>query len=187
MFKLARFLKPYKKQVIAGPIFKLIEAVFELIVPLVMANIIDIGVKNNDGPYIWRMGGLLLLLGVVGLCSTLVCQYFASIASQGFGTELRNKLFRHINTFSYAEVDKFGTPSLITRLTNDVNQMQQAVAMLIRLVIRAPFLAAGAIVMAMLLDLKMSLIFLVAAPFLAGVIFLVMNRSIPFYLSLIHI
>ena len=120
MFKLARFLKPYKKQVIAGPIFKLIEAVFELIVPLVMANIIDIGVKNNDGPYIWRMGGLLLLLGVVGLCSTLVCQYFASIASQGFGTELRNKLFRHINTFSYAEVDKFGTPSLITRLTNDV-------------------------------------------------------------------
>ncbi len=181
MFKLARFLKPYKKQVIAGPIFKLIEAVFELIVPLVMANIIDIGVKNNDGPYIWRMGGLLLLLGVVGLCSTLVCQYFASIASQGFGTELRNKLFRHINTFSYAEVDKFGTPSLITRLTNDVNQMQQAVAMLIRLVIRAPFLAAGAIVMAMLLDLKMSLIFLVAAPFLAGVIFLVMNRSIPFY------
>ena len=181
MFKLARFLKPYKKQVIAGPIFKLIEAVFELIVPLVMANVIDIGVKNNDGPYIWRMGGLLLLLGVVGLCSTLVCQYFASIASQGFGTELRNKLFRHINTFSYAEVDKFGTPSLITRLTNDVNQMQQAVAMLIRLVIRAPFLAAGAIVMAMLLDLKMSLIFLVAAPFLAGVIFLVMNRSIPFY------
>ena len=181
MFKLARFLKPYKKQVIAGPIFKLIEAVFELIVPLVMANIIDIGVKNNDGPYIWRMGGLLLLLGVVGLCSTLVCQYFASIASQGFGTELRNKLFRHINTFSYAEVDKFGTPSLITRLTNDVNQMQQAVAMLIRLVIRAPFLAVGAIVMAMLLDLKMSLIFLVAAPFLAGVIFLVMNRSIPFY------
>lgn len=136
-----------------------------------MANIIDIGVKNNDGPYIWRMGGLLLLLGVVGLCSTLVCQYFASIASQGFGTELRNKLFRHINTFSYAEVDKFGTPSLITRLTNDVNQMQQAVAMLIRLVIRAPFLAVGAIVMAMLLDLKMSLIFLVAAPFLAGVIF----------------
>ena len=181
MLKLARFLKPYKKQVIAGPIFKLIEAVFELIVPLVMANVIDIGVKNNDGPYIWRMGGLLLLLGVVGLCSTLVCQYFASIASQGFGTELRNKLFRHINTFSYAEVDKFGTPSLITRLTNDVNQMQQAVAMLIRLVIRAPFLAAGAIVMAMLLDLKMSLIFLVAAPFLAGVIFLVMNRSIPFY------
>ena len=182
MLKLARFLKPYKKQVIAGPIFKLIEAVFELIVPLVMANVIDIGVKNNDGPYTRRMGGgLLLLLGVVGLCSTLVCQYFASIASQGFGTELRNKLFRHINTFSYAEVDKFGTPSLITRLTNDVNQMQQAVAMLIRLVIGAPFLAAGAIVMAMLLDLKMSLIFLVAAPFLAGVIFLVMNRSIPFY------
>ena len=180
MFKLARFLKPYKKQVIAGPIFKLIEAVFELIVPLVMANIIDIGVKNNDGPYIWRMGGLLLLLGVVGLCSTLVCQYFASIASQGFGTELRNKLFRHIipsptpRWISSAAVPDYP-------LDHDVNQMQQAVAMLIRLVIRAPFLAVGAIVMAMLLDLKMSLIFLVAAPFLAGVIFLVMNRSIPFY------
>lgn len=181
MFKLARFLKPYKKQVILGPIFKLVEAVFELIVPIVMANIIDIGVKNNDGAYVWKMGGVLLLLGAVGLCSTLVCQYFASVASQGFGTELRNKLFAHINTFSYAEVDQFGTPSLITRLTNDVNQMQQAVAMLIRLVIRAPFLAIGAIVMAMILDLKMSLIFLVAAPFLAGVIFLVMNRSIPHY------
>lgn len=181
MFKLARFLKPYKKQVIIGPIFKLIEAIFELIVPLVMAKIIDIGVKNNDGAYIWKMGGVLLLLGVIGLCSALVCQYLASIASQGFGTELRNRLFHHINTFSYAEVDKFGTPSLITRLTNDVNQMQQAVAMLIRLVIRAPFLAVGAIAMAMILDLKMSLIFLIAVPFLAGVIFLVMNRSIPFY------
>lgn len=181
MFKLARFLKPYKKQVIIGPIFKLIEAIFELIVPLVMAKIIDIGVKNNDGAYIWKMGGVLLLLGVVGLCSALVCQYLASIASQGFGTELRNRLFHHINAFSYAEVDKFGTPSLITRLTNDVNQMQQAVAMLIRLVIRAPFLVIGAIAMAMILDLKMSLIFLIAAPFLAGVIFLVMNRSIPFY------
>ena len=181
MFKLARFLKPYKKQVIIGPIFKLIEAIFELIVPLVMAKIIDIGVKNNDGAYIWKMGGVLLLLGVIGLCSALVCQYLASIASQGFGTELRNRLFHHINTFSYAEVDKFGTPSLITRLTNDVNQMQQAVAMLIRLVIRAPFLAIGAIAMAMILDLKMSLIFLIAVPFLAGVIFLVMNRSIPFY------
>lgn len=181
MFKLARFLKPYKKQVIIGPIFKLIEAIFELIVPLVMAKIIDVGVKNNDGAYIWKMGGVLLLLGIVGLCSALVCQYLASIASQGFGTELRNKLFHHINAFSYAEVDKFGTPSLITRLTNDVNQMQQAVAMLIRLVIRAPFLAIGAIAMAMILDLKMSLIFLIAAPFLAGVIFLVMNRSIPFY------
>lgn len=181
MFKLARFLKPYKKQVIIGPIFKLIEAIFELIVPLVMAKIIDIGVKNNDGAYIWKMGGVLLLLGVVGLCSALVCQYLASIASQGFGTELRNRLFHHINAFSYAEVDKFGTPSLITRLTNDVNQMQQAVAMLIRLVIRAPFLVIGAIAMAMILDLKMSLISLIAAPFLAGVIFLVMNRSIPFY------
>ena len=156
MFKLARFLKPYKKQVIIGPIFKLIEAIFELIVPLVMAKIIDIGVKNNDGAYIWKMGGVLLLLGVIGLCSALVCQYLASIASQGFGTELRNRLFHHINTFSYAEVDKFGTPSLITRLTNDVNQMQQAVAMLIRLVIRAPFLAIGAIAMAMILDLKKS-------------------------------
>lgn len=181
MFKLARYLKYFKKQVIIGPIFKLTEAIFELIVPLVMAAIIDVGVKNSDTAYILKMGGVLLLLGFVGLCCALVCQYFAARASQGVGTMLRNDLFRHICSLSHAEIDKFGTPSLITRLTSDVNQLQLAVAMLIRLVIRAPFLASGAIVMAMLLDLKLSIIFLIATPLIVAVLYFVMSRSIPFF------
>ena len=181
MFSLARFLKEYKKQVILGPVFKLTEAVFELIVPLVMAQIIDVGIKNRDTAYVLKMGGVMLLLGAVGLCCALTCQYFASIASQGFGTTVRNALFRHINTLSHAEIDRFGTPSLITRLTNDVNQLQFAVAMLIRLVVRAPFLAVGALVMAMLLDFKLSVTILVATPVIVLVLYLVMHQSIPFY------
>lgn len=181
MLKLARYLKKYRLQVILGPAFKLVEAVFELIVPLVMAKIIDIGVKNSDTAYVLKMGGVLLLLGVVGLCSTLVCQRFASVASQGFGTTVRNELFEQINSFSHSELDKFGTPSLITRLTNDVNQLQYAVAMLIRLVVRAPFLAIGAIIMAMSIDLKLSLIFLAATPLIAIVTYIIMGRSIPFF------
>ena len=181
MWKLARYLKYFKKQVILGPLFKLTEAVFELIVPLVMASIIDVGVKNQDIGYVLRMGGVLLLLGAVGLGCALTCQYFAARASQGVGTMLRNDLFRHINSLSHAEIDRFGTPTLITRITNDVNQLQLAVAMLIRLVIRAPFLAIGAIIMAMMLDLKLSLIFLVATPLIVGVLYFVMSRSIPFF------
>ena len=181
MWKLARYLKYFKKQVILGPLFKLTEAVFELIVPLVMASIIDVGVKNQDMGYVLRMGGVLLLLGAVGLGCALTCQYFAARASQGVGTMLRNDLFRHINSLSHAEIDRFGTPTLITRITNDVNQLQLAVAMLIRLVIRAPFLAIGAIIMAMMLDLKLSLIFLVATPLIVGVLYFVMSRSIPFF------
>lgn len=181
MFKIARFLKGFKKQVIIGPIFKLTEAVFELIVPLVMANIIDIGVKNQDTSYVLSMGGVLVLLGVVGLGCSLVCQYNAAKASQGFGTVVRNELFSHINTLSYKELDKFGTPALITRLTNDVNQLQLAVAMLIRLVIRAPFLVIGAAVMALSIDLKLGSIFVIAIPFIVLTLYLVMTKSIPLY------
>ncbi len=181
MFKLTRFLRAYKKQVILGPIFKLTEAIFELIVPLVMANIIDVGIKNNDTGYVLRMGGLMVLLGAVGLGCALTCQYFASIASQGFGTAVRNALFRQMNRFSHTEIDRFGTPSLITRLTNDVNQLQYAVAMLIRLVVRAPFLAIGAMVMALSLDLQLSIVLLIAMPLIVLVLYLVMTRSIPFY------
>lgn len=181
MIKLARYLKYFLKEVIIGPLFKLTEAIFELIVPLVMAKIIDVGIKNGDAAYIWKMGGLMVLLGVAGLCFALICQYLASKASQGVGTMLRNDLFLHINSFSYAEIDKLGTPSLITRITNDVNQIQVAVAMLIRLVVRAPFLVVGAAVMAMMLDLKLSLTFLAAAPLVAIALYLVMSRSIPFY------
>ena len=181
MFKLAHYLKYFKKEVILGPIFKLTEAIFELIVPLVMAKIIDVGIKNSDLPYIFKMGGLMLLLGVAGLCFALTCQYFAAKASQGVGTVIRNDLYRRINTLSHAEIDRIGTPSLITRITNNVNQLQLAVAMLIRLVSRAPFLVVGATMMSMLLDLRLSLIFLLVMPLLALVLYLVMSRSVPFY------
>ena len=181
MRRLARFLKKYQLQVIAGPIFKLIEAIFELIVPLVMADMIDVGVANHDVHYIWQRGGLLIALGLVGLASSLTCQTFASRASQGVGTDLRRELFHHINTLSYRELDRFGTPSLITRMTGDINQMQTAVAMLIRLVVRAPFLVIGAVVMAMRIDLQLSLVFLAIVPLMSLVLYLVMSRSVPFY------
>ena len=181
MRRLARFLKKYRLQVIAGPIFKLIEAIFELIVPLVMADMIDVGVANHDVHYIWQRGGLLIALGLVGLASSLTCQTFASRASQGVGTDLRRELFHHINTLSYRELDRFGTPSLITRMTGDINQMQTAVAMLIRLVVRAPFLVIGAVVMAMRIDLQLSLVFLAIVPLMSLVLYLVMSRSVPFY------
>lgn len=181
MRRLARYLTFFKKEVIIGPIFKLTEAIFELIVPLVMAKIIDVGIQNQNKTYIYQMGGVMILLGVVGLGCALVCQYFASKASQGVGTMIRNDLFRHINTLSHAEIDKLGTSSLVNRITNDVNQIQVAVAMLIRLVIRAPFLVIGATIMAMSINLKLSLIFWLAGVLVAIVLYLVMKKSIPFY------
>lgn len=181
MFRLRRFLKNYKLQLIIGPLCKLTEAVLELMIPLITADIIDVGVKNNDVGYVLSRGGLMVMMGALGLCFALVCQKLASIASQGFGTQLRNAMFRHINTLSHTELDKIGTPSLITRMTNDINQLQLAVAMLIRLVIRAPFLVIGALVMAVMIDVKLSLIFFIASPLIALVLYIVMNRSVPFF------
>lgn len=181
MRKLIRYLKGFRREAILGPLFKLTEAILELIVPLVMARIIDVGIHGSNQAYILKMGGVLVLLGVVGLLCALICQYFAAKASQGVGTVLRNDLFRHINRLSHAELDRVGTPSLITRLINDVNQLQLAVAMLIRLVVRAPFLVIGSTILAMTIDFKLSLIFLAAAPLIAGTIYLIMSRSIPFY------
>ena len=181
MWKLKRYLGRYKKQVIIGPLFKFTEAVLELFVPLVMAQVIDIGVANSDLPYVLKMGGLLLLLGAVGLGCALICQYSASVASQGIGTILRNDLYHKINSFSHAEIDRFGTHSLVTRLTNDINQLQVAVAMLIRLVVRAPFLAIGAVVMAFTIDLKLSMILLVTLPLIVLVLWLIMGKSVPFF------
>lgn len=183
MFKLAKkYLGSFKTELIIGPAAKLTEAIFELIVPLIMADIIDTGINGGAGkPYIYRMGGIMVLLGVLGLCCALVCQYLASRTSQGVGTVIRNDLFRHINTFSHAELDRLGTPSLITRITGDVNQVQSAVAMLIRLVVRAPFLVIGAAVMAMTIDLKLSVIFLAVTPLVSLVLYLIMSRSVPFY------
>lgn len=183
MIKLAKkYFGKIKKELIIGPAAKLVEAIFELIVPLIMADIIDIGINEGAGKaYIYKMGGLMILMGVLGLCSTLVCQYLGSRASQGIGTIIRNDLFRHIGTLSHAEIDRLGTPSLITRITNDVNQVQTAVAMLIRLVVRAPFLVIGAAVMAMTIDMKLSLIFLAVIPLVAAVLYFIMSRSVPFY------
>lgn len=181
MLRLARYLKHFKREVIFGPFFKLLEAIFELIVPLVMASVIDIGIKNGDKDFVLQRGGIILLLGVVGLIFALICQFSAARASQGFGTKVRNDLFAHINSLSHAELDRLGTNTLITVITNDVNQMQLAVAMLIRLVVRAPFLVIGATVMAMLLDLKLSHIFLAVAPIISFLLYIIMKKSIPFY------
>jgi ATP-binding cassette subfamily B protein len=181
MFRLGKYLKHFKIEVIFGPFFKLLEAIFELIVPLVMASIIDIGIKNGDKAYVLQRGGIILILGVVGLIFALICQYSAARASQGFGTRVRNDLFAHMNTLSHAELDHLGTNTMITVITNDVNQMQLAVAMLIRLVVRAPFLVIGATAMAMMLDLKLSLVFLAVAPIVALLLFVIMKKSIPFY------
>jgi len=181
MLRLARYLKYFKKEVIIGPFFKLLEAVFELIVPLVMASIIDIGIKNRDYTYVLQRGGIILLLGFMGLIFAIICQYNAAKASQGFGTIVRNDLYSHINKLSHGELDLLGTNSLITVLTNDINQMQLAVAMLIRLVVRVPFLIIGAVVMSMILDLKLSIIFLIVAPLVSAVIFLIMKLSVPYY------
>ena len=181
MFKLIPYLKDFKKECFLGPLFKLIEAILELIVPLVMAKIIDIGVKSYDTSYIIKMGILIIILGIVGLGSALVCQYFAAKASQGFGTKLRNELFRHINSLSHSEIDNIGTPSLITRIINDVNQLQVAVAMAIRLGVRAPFIILGSAIMAMFINLKLSLIFFLSIPLIVLTLYLVMGKAIPLY------
>lgn len=184
MIRLRIFLKNYKKECIIGPICKLVEAILELFVPLVMAKIIDVGVKNGDSGYVIKMGGLLVLLAALGLSFALVCQYWASKASQGFGTKVRSALFAHINSLSHAELDKLGTPSLITRMTNDINQVQQSVAMSIRLLTRAPFIVAGALVMAMTINLKMSVIFFISALLIAVTLYFVMSKSIPIFTAM---
>lgn len=182
MRKLVRYLKNYKLNLTLGPLAKLTEAIFELIVPLVMSDIIDNGIDGDGGiEYVLSHGAIMVALGVLGLACALTCQYLAAKCSQGFGTELRNDLFRHINALSFKELDKFGTPSIVNRLSSDVNQLQYMVAMLIRLVIRAPFLVIGAAVMAMMINLKLSLIFIAAAPLIAVVLYFIMSRSIPLY------
>ena len=181
MLKLTRFLRNYKKEVILGPLFKLFEAIFEIIVPLVMAKIVDVGIKNNDKSYILQMGGLIILLGICGLIFALVAQYYAAKCGVGFGTELRKSLYKHINSLSYAEIDKFGTSSLITRMINDTTTVQTGVNMVVRLAIRAPFLIIAATIMAMILDLKLSVVFLIAAPVITLVLYLIMGKSIRMY------
>lgn len=177
-----QYLKEYKKQLIIGPIFKLIEAVLEILVPTIMAKqLIDIGIASGDRGYIFKIGALMLALAVIGLGCALVCQYNASVASQGFGTNLRNAVFEHICALSFKELDKFGAASLLNRITNDINILQQSVAMVIRLVIRAPFIVLGSFVMASVINWKLGLIILATAPIFALIIWLIMRATIPMY------
>lgn len=181
MKELLKYLRHYVKESILAPLFKMLEASFELFVPLVMAAIIDTGIKNSDKPYIFKMGMVLVGLAIVGFISALTAQYFAAKASVGFGKELRGDLYRHINTLSYSEIDKIGTSTLITRLTADVNQMQTAVNLFLRLFLRSPFIVIGAVVMAFTVDAKTAVIFAVSIPLLAAVVFGIMFFSIPIY------
>lgn len=181
MKDLIKYLRHYIKESILAPLFKMLEASFELFVPLVMAAIIDTGIKNSDKPYIFKMGMVLVGLAIVGFISALTAQYFAAKAAVGFGKELRGDLYRHINTLSYSEIDKIGTSTLITRLTADVNQMQTAVNLFLRLFLRSPFIVIGAVVMAFTVDPKTAIIFAVSIPILSVVVFGIMFYSVPIY------
>ncbi|MCC8159896.1 MAG: ABC transporter ATP-binding protein/permease [Oscillospiraceae bacterium] len=183
MKRLFPFLKPYRLQLTIGPFFKLSEAVLELLIPTLMALLIDNGVNAGNKDYIIKMGIVMLVIATFGVMFAYICQYSASIASQGFGTDVRNAMFKKIETLSFTQLDKFGTPSLINRITGDVNQLQSAVAMLIRLVIRAPFLCVGGLIMAMMIDLKLSIIFMIVIPLFILVLFLVMFKAVPLYKS----
>lgn len=181
MIRLLNYAKDYRKQIILGPFFKFLEAVFELFLPLLMARLVDQGIRANDAGEVWRMMAAMLALSVVGLICAVICQYFASVASQGFGTELRNQLMAKINQLSHRELNTFGTDTLITRTTNDINQLQLALAMLIRLVVRAPFLSVGAVIMAFVIDWQAGLVFLITLPVFCLVLFFIIRSTVPLY------
>ncbi len=181
MRKLLIYLKDYKKESIIGPLFKLLEATFELIVPVIMAHIIDIGIKNHDTLYIWKMGAMLVIFGILGLTCSLLAQYFAAKAAVGFGTALRHDLFWHIENLSHAEVDKAGSSTLVVRMTSDVNQVQSGVNLVLRLFLRSPFIVVGALVMAFTINWKAAMVFVVTVPLLAFVIYGIMVITIPLY------
>lgn len=181
MKRLMMYLKDYKKESILAPLFKLLEAFFELMVPLVMANIIDYGISNRNMGYIGKMGLVLLLLGVVGLASSITAQFFAAKAAVGVSTKLRQALFDHIEDLSFTDIDKAGTSTMITRMTSDVNQVQSGVNMTLRLFLRSPIIVFGAMIMAFTIDVKCALIFVVAIPLLSVVVFGIILSTIPLY------
>lgn len=181
---LRRFSGAYRRYFIIGPLAKLVEACFDLITPLVVASMIDNGVGARDMDSVVRHGLVLVAMAVVGISVTLVCQKVAALTSQGMGTDMRRELYAHINRLSFADLDRFGTPSLITRITNDVNQVQLAIAMTIRMLIRWPFLAVGSMAAALLIDVRLGLIFLVTTPLIAVVFWLVMAKSVPYFKSM---
>lgn len=181
MKSLLKYLRNYKKESVFAPLFKMLEASFELFVPLVVAKIIDNGIAKGDNIYVLKMGGALLLLAIIGLTCSLTAQYFAAKAAAGFGTEVRHTLFKHIQTFSYDEIDRLGSSTLITRLTSDLNQVQSQVNMFLRLFLRSPFIVFGATIMAFTVDVKAALVFVVAIPILAVIVFGIMLVTIPMY------
>ncbi len=181
MRKLLVYLKDYKKESVLGPLFKLLEASFELFVPLVIARIVDTGISGKDYGFVWKMGGVLLLLAAVGLVCSVTAQYFAAKAATGFATSLRHSLFSHIQSLSYTEMDKLGTAAMITRMTSDINQVQSGVNLVLRLFLRSPFIVFGAMIMAFTIDVKAAFIFVVTIPLLSIVVFGIMLISIPLY------
>jgi ATP-binding cassette subfamily B multidrug efflux pump len=178
---LKRFGRPFSRELVVGPLSKLVEVVFDLCTPLVVALMIDRGVGERDVSALIGYGALLVAMALAGFCSTLICQKMASRASQGLGTHVRDALFCHINTLSFVDIDRFGTPSLITRITNDVNQVQLALALAIRQMTRFPLLAIGSMIAALLIDARLGVIFLVSTPVIGGIFWLVMTRCIPYF------
>ena len=181
MRSLLKYLKDYKKESILAPVFKMLEASFELFVPLVMAAIIDTGIANHDKGYIFRMGGVLVALGLIGLACSVTAQFFSAKAAVGFATKLRHALFSHIQGLSYAELDTLGTNTLITRMTSDVNQLQSGVNLTLRLLLRSPFIVFGAMIMAFTVDVKAALVFVVTIPLLSLIVFGIMLVTMPMY------
>lgn len=181
MKKLLKYLKSYRKECIIAPLFKLLEAGFELFVPLVMARIIDVGIREADGPYVIKMGAILVVLAIVGLSCAVTAQFFAAKAAVGFSTKLREVLFSHIEGLSFTDVDQAGTSTLITRMTSDVNQVQSGVNMTLRLFLRSPIVVFGAMIMAFTINVEMALVFVVAIPVLAVIVFGIMLITMPLY------
>lgn len=181
MRKLLIYLKDYKKESVLAPLFKMLEAIFELFVPLVMSAVIDVGIKNSDKPYIIRMCLVLVTLGLIGLACSITAQYFAAKAACGFATKLRHSLFDHIQSLSFSEMDTIGTSTLITRMTSDINQVQNGVNMTLRLFLRSPFVVFGSMIMAFTISVKAAMIFVIAIPLLSAVVFGIMYVSIPLY------
>lgn len=181
MKRLLSYMKFYKKESILGPLFKMLEASFELLVPLVVASMVDVGIGNRDQGYIFKMGGLLVALGLIGLACSLTAQYFAAKAATGAGTSLRSDLFAHIGSLSYREIDTLGTATLITRMTSDINQVQNGINMTLRLLLRSPFVVFGAMIMAFTVDVRSAMVFVVTIPVLCVVVFGIMLVSMPLY------
>ena len=181
MKKLLKYITEYRKECILGPLFKLLEACFDLTVPLVMSWLIDRGISQNDAPYIWKMGGLLLILAAIGLTCSITAQYFAAKAAVGFATKLRHAVFKHIESLSFTEMDEAGTSMMITRMTSDINQVQSGTNLALRLFLRSPFIVFGAAVMAFTIDVKAALVFAVVIPLLALVVFGIMLITMPMY------